>query len=326
MRAGALLLCAYHPEEVSQETLVAALDDPTYAVGRAAIARLRTHSAPLPVQILLRYLYNADWYMRREVIAALGTMGTAAPLDDLIALLNDENPDIRATTLTTLRQPGLLERVPVEIFLNATNDSDPGIRAATLTALRQPGLLERVPVEIFLNATGDAELNVRNAALEVLKAKDRDLAIACCIAALGKSMPPHNHLAETYRLPFEILQEFHPTILPDIVQEVSTVLQGGKPGHFFSSLSMGFVAEIIGNMGRHVPELLERLGELLDWPYWEVRMKAAQALGKLRRNIPDATIRRLLELRHDPRSRAVREAADEALAEILSLETGVEDD
>ena len=55
-------------------------------------------------------------------------------------------------------------------------------------------------------------------------------------------------------------------------------------------------------------------------------MKAAQALGKIRRNVPDAAIRRLLELRHDSRSRRVCVAANDALAEILSLETGIEDD
>ena len=66
--------------------------------------------------------------------------------------------------------------------------------------------------------------------------------------------------------------------------------------------------------------------DLLDWPYWEVRMKAAQTLGVVHRNIPDRAIRRLMELRHDPSSQEVREAADEALAEILSRESGMEDE
>ena len=64
---------------------------------------------------------------------------------------------------------------------------------------------------------------------------------------------------------------------------------------------------------------------MLDWHYWQVRMKATRALGKIRRNIPDRAIQRLLELRHDP-VRAVREAADDARGEILSLEAGMEDE
>jgi len=75
-----------------------------------------------------------------------------------------------------------------------------------------------------------------------------------------------------------------------------------------------------------LPAILDELTELLDWPHWQVRINAARALGSIRRNIPDEAIRRLLELRrHDP-VRVVREAADDALAEILSLETGIEDD
>ncbi len=67
---------------------------------------------------------------------------------------------------------------------------------------------------------------------------------------------------------------------------------------------------------------------MLDHPFWQVRLKAIQAFGRLRRNIPDVAIQRLLAFRRDPdpRMRAVREAADDALAEILSLEAGIEDE
>jgi HEAT repeat protein len=85
---------------------------------------------------------------------------------------------------------------------------------------------------------------------------------------------------------------------------------------------------VIKKSGYRAPPVLTKVTELLDWPYWEVRMKAAQTLGALRRNIPDAALKRLLALRRDPDPlmRSVREAADDALAEILSLEDGIEDD
>jgi hypothetical protein len=45
----------------------------------------------------------------------------------------------------------------------------------------------------------------------------------------------------------------------------------------------------------------------------------------VRRNIPDLAIKRLLAIRSDPAFiQTVREAADDALSEILSLETGIE--
>jgi HEAT repeat protein len=125
---------------------------------------------------------------------------------------------------------------------------------------------------------------------------------------------------------FHFLEQIHPEIIPEIVREAQSLFQDGKPGRFFRSLSLSALADTLGDIGQAEPSLIAQLGELLDWPYWEVRMKAVCALGRLRHNIPDATIRRLLDLRHDPQSRAVREAADETLAEILSLETGIEDD
>lgn len=44
------------------------------------------------------------------------------------------------------------------------------------------------------------------------------------------------------------------------------------------------------------------------------------------RHVPDAAIRRLYALRHDPESPYIRAQADEALGAILSLETGMEDE
>ena len=73
------------------------------------------------------------------------------------------------------------------------------------------------------------------------------------------------------------------------------------------------------------PPLLEKLTEFLGWHYWQVRLHAVWALGEIRRNISDLAIRRLLKLRHDPESAAVCWAADETLAKILLVETGIED-
>lgn len=257
VRRGVLVLLSYHPEEVPQEALIALLDDPLpddpmFQACRTAIARLRVHSAPLPVQSLLRFLRNPA--LCGDVLNALGTAGENAPLPEIVP------------------------------FLSSTNAS---LRASALRALRQPGLLERTSIEAFLNITGDAAIDVRNEALKALKEKDQQRAIACCILELGNSLS--NQIA------FRILQEIHPAIIPEIVQEATELLQGGQPGRFFRSLSLSVLADTIGEMGRATPDLVECLSEMLHWSYWEVRMKAVQALGKLRCNIPDATLRRLLE-------------------------------
>jgi hypothetical protein len=59
--------------------------------------------------------------------------------------------------------------------------------------------------------------------------------------------------------------------------------------------------------------------------YWEVQMKAAVALSKIRHKIPDTSIKRLYELRGGTFSSAVRDASEQALVSILSVDE-IEDD
>jgi len=262
------------------------MKQPVYAKQRLRVSV--STRLPLPIERLRPLLQDTS--VCKAVMYVLARHTASAPLDDLLLLFDSTNPSIRSADLRTLRQPGLLERVDGEFFLNAT---------------------------------GDADHNVRNEALKALKEKDPTMAIACCLDALSENIPRYEVSGPQA---FQLLQEIHPAVIPEIVQEARSLLQGGVPGRFFSALALSSLAEASGESERPTPELLARLGELLDWPHWEVRMKAAQALGKLRRNIPDSALRRLLALQSDPRSRAVREAANEALAEILSLETGIEDD
>jgi HEAT repeat protein len=111
-----------------------------------------------------------------------------------------------------------------------------------------------------------------------------------------------------------------------VIAEAIAISHRQKPGAILGSIAHTFIAETVGSFQSVSPVLLEHLTSLLDWPHWETRLKAIQALGQIRRAIPDAAIRRLLELRLGARSPLIRNAADKALAEILSLETGIEDD
>lgn len=74
------------------------------------------------------------------------------------------------------------------------------------------------------------------------------------------------------------------------------------------------------------PGLFAWLGQALDSPHGQVRAAALRAFMRHRRNVPDALIRRLYTLRHDPESPCIQTQADQALAGILSLETGIEDE
>ena len=179
------------------------------------------------------------------------------------------------------------ERVPVEALLEALHDEYAFVRSAAIEALGMQG--ERVPIDHFLEAVGDEDKDVRHEAIKVLSNRA-------------------------------------PDVLFNLTDEAIAILNRQPASFVLGSIAQTSFCKLVGKMKLPLPVLLDQLTELLSWPHWQVRTNAARALGSIRRNIPDAAIRRLLELRlHDP-VRVVREAADDALAEILSLETGIEDD
>ncbi len=165
--------------------------------------------------------------------------------------------------------------------------------------------------------------NVRQATVEILELRDEPVPLELLMDLLSDEDSAIRQIA------LRILQKQSPQMLSDLASQALAVLDGQTMGQVFPTLIQMHVADTIGELGIIASTtLLEKLTELLDWPHWQIRIKAAQALGQIRRNIPDEAIQRLLELRRDPNPnmRAVRDAADDALAEILSLETGIEDD
>ncbi len=209
------------------------------------------------------------------------------PLEPLLALLQDHDEPVRWAAAEALKKSG--KQVSIDALLLLLYEKDASIRQVAIEVLEtQP---ERIPLEPFVELLADENGDVRDAAMQVLK-------------------------------------KVAPQVVHDLVPQAMSILRGELVGNMFISLNQMFVADTISNLGLTSPGLLEKLTEPLDYPHWQVRLKAIQALGHLRRNIPDAAIRRLLAFRRDPdlKMRAVREAADDALAEILSLEAGIEDD
>jgi HEAT repeat protein len=290
VRRNALRVLAESKHVPPVEPLVAALHDRNEQVREAAAKALSSYKENIPLDELFAVTLDNSIMVRKKAIEALASLGEQAPLAELMAMLDEPASEVRHAAIEALAQPGLCERVPAQILVDALNDSyyDYDLPKGTI--------------------------------LHVLRAKDPQLAIEHSLAALGAE---NSEFALTA---FQLLEQLQPELIPEIVQEAATLFESGTPGHFFRSLSLSFIADLIGDVDQATPDLVARLGELLDWPYWEVRAKAAKALGRLRRNIPDEIVRRLFVLRHDSCSRAVREEADKALEEILSQESGIEDD
>jgi HEAT repeat protein len=110
-----------------------------------------------------------------------------------------------------------------------------------------------------------------------------------------------------------------PTPVAERLQtEAVRVLSQQPPVDIYRSRLQTQVVAIIGDMGYAIPQYVRTLHEALDWPYWAVQCQAAQALGKLRRGIPDETILALLAKWQARAPISVWKAVDAALAAILA--------
>ncbi len=337
VRMGALQALGNLSEQVPVEMLLAALSDTnwsvySYALELAVKMGKRIPLEPLLVALdreedtgeraaevlekrlseesLLVALGSTHWSMRSAAARLLGKRRVHHSVTSLLPLLKDrggENFRVAEAVIQALGELG----GPVDPLVTILNDN-------SFTQTSAARVLGRLGVfEPLVTALDNENHYVRRAAVLGLGESKDPESFKLVVAALGDS-------AKEVR--DEALRQAHPDALLALVPEAIAILQGSAPGTILGSMLQGVIAEAIGNLGFSSPALLEKVTQLLDWPYWEVRVEAAQALGKLRRNIPDTAIRCLLELRHDPQSRAVCAAANDALAEILSLETGIEDD
>jgi HEAT repeat protein len=244
-------------------------------------------------------------------IIALQVLADRTPLEQLIAALDDESIQVRRGALRILG-----ERTPIDLLVSALNDESNVVRELAQELLKQRR--EHMPENELTDALESSSGAMRASAVKVLGGR---ITAEKLKAMLGDS-------EEEVRLAAaDALRQSYPEILHSLVPELIAVFKGEGPSEFPASASESFMVETIEYMENASPFLIGKLTPLLDWPYyWEVRMKAAQALGKLRHNVPEEAIRRLIELRNGPEPLAVRRAADDALAEVLSLEAGIEEE
>jgi len=176
-----------------------------------------------------------------------------------------------------------------ETLLSACQDGFPEVRAAALDALADKSDIGVLDARLILPALGDSSWQVGSSALDLVQKVQQDA-------------------------------------LESLVPEARAVLLDRRMGSTFGSRVQGEFADLVADMNEVSTGMLDALGKLLDWGYWEVQVHAIRAFGRIRKGIPDDAIRRMLVLRNESMARTVRQAADEALATILSLETSIEDE
>lgn len=297
--------------------LLQLLGDSDIHILHGALTLLRCFPGHAPLEPVTKLLHDANSRVRGLATRCLIDIAKPFPAALFTHILSDPEADVRNEFLEYLAGNVTLDHTtPIDALIATLADPDAWNRLWALDALSKPELLERVPVEVFVQAVGThyPYPDQQQFALRALQAKDPPRALEQCLLVLGNS---DYHVCQTA---FKIIQEVCPTIVPEIVQEALSILTGGQASRFFTAHSQRFFAEMVGYAGHAAPHLVARLGELLACPYWEVRMQAARALGRLRSDMPASIMQRLQELCHDPDAPAVREAARMALTQLLTPE------
>jgi HEAT repeat protein len=227
---------------------------------------------------------------------ALGKLIEFMPINWFLEKLNSGDEWIIEKALWILQcwdeaspvPPEIKEHVPIEPLIRALyNREEERTRAAATAVLGMLGA--RSPVELFLIALGDISEQVRESAVKALNAN-------------------------------------YPEVLSSFQAEARAVLeQKQPPGYVLGAPLQSFVARMIGEMGLASLDYIQKLTELLFWPHWQVQLNVIESFRRLHRPIPDNAIKHLLYLRQNSQAQPVRQVADNALADLLSLETGIEE-
>jgi Tol biopolymer transport system component len=116
---------------------------------------------------LIEDMKRPEWYVRANAVRKLGMFGAQAPLELLLAALDDPHVSVRANAVRALGQLPE-ERVPLERVQQALQDSEWQVRESAIIAAEQLGKL--VPIaSLQAAAWHDPDEMVREAAQRVLQ-------------------------------------------------------------------------------------------------------------------------------------------------------------
>jgi HEAT repeat protein len=289
-----------------------ALQDPSDYVRWALLQQLRRQEHPLPVKQLVALLDDPATAVRREALLALEARGDPALRAPIMSRLTDPNPNIRAVAVRALA--ALLTNVAHEEriarLMQLYDDASLFVRASVLEELSRVG--DPLPWAVIRLGLGAATSYVRVEALRIFAQHLPTGGVDVFVAALGDAAH------EVREVAIEILGEHFPAVLQTLVAQARAVLAGQLPEGPLATHLQTCWARTLREQEDITPMQAERLLALLDWPYWQVRHRALQALTTHRRRTPTAARRRAEELTADPDSPLVREAAHAVLAEWTS--------
>src|SRR5579884_4292790 len=344
-RAARMVRARCQNDDEAIEKLLPLLQDGAASVREVTLDELSGMGKNAPIEAIRALLKDEESIIRTHAVRALGATGNPAILNMLINVLNDESEDVRSAAAEILSRPEM--DTPDEVLIVALRHVQLYARVAILKTLgRRPDVPDAVLEEVMQH---DPDAYAREVAKEALRARrvpagptdgmrragegDEERPEPQPVSqesAVPPEIPPLDALLEDIsqgRLQqLSLLRQAYPGKAAAVEAEAISILSGKGSGDVLGALEQYDIAWLIRKMEQPLPALMDRLAEILEWPYAWVQLAAAETFGELRRNVPDRALRRLYHLRLASSNAQVREAADDALAEILAQEPGIEDD
>jgi HEAT repeat protein len=344
------------PVAISESVLLNGLKDASaYVRQRAveALEKLGEHLSPDAVQALVEALDDQESWVRSQIVSALRMVAprlTTPQVQAVVGALHDEDRFVRyyaAETLGQVSEP--IGSHGVQALKEAAASGDDSLRHEVYLALAHVGDQQDEPILIagledhdayarrgaaaalgtlggrithvgihaLTLALADEDAQVRKDAahaLGELSAYRGELGTQALIASLADDNEDvRQAAAHALGIAGQRTQ-----VAERLETEAIRVLSQQPPVDIYRSRLQTQVVATIGNMGYAIPRYVRMLHESLDWPFWAVQRQTAQALGKLRRGIPDETILALLAKWQSREPMSVWKAVDAALASILA--------
>jgi HEAT repeat protein len=272
VRVEALEILGEMGERVPLALFLEALCERNIGVRHAAIEALGKQGERAPLTIIFGALHDSR-RVNRAAAESLEKIGTRLPREWLLQALADSKAHVRIMAIQLLKAIEYEEAFPIAAVRRMLQDRETDVRIAAIEMLNE---LEATEVtEPFLTALNDSDYKVRKIALDALRKRGQraPIEMETLIRLLGDG--------PTYWSTIEYLPEASPKLLRTLADEASSILLKKESGQILGSLLWMDAVEAIGNMHNPGPLLVNKLHELLDWPYVSVRVKAEQALRKL---------------------------------------------
>ncbi len=143
------------------------------AVRAAAASLLGKQKKERSVHTLVAALHDPAWFVRAEVVLALGRMEQHIPIQVLLSQLKNkyEHPTVRIVAIRVLVSHG--HSIPVDILRSTLRSKDVPLREATMEAIKQ--ILQETPLtrELYMLlqevSRKDKEDSIRTAVVHILR-------------------------------------------------------------------------------------------------------------------------------------------------------------